>query len=304
MFYDNFESYTVTGSTFMSFSLNLTDCTPCNGSTIRWFDNNEGNALFLNNGDGSKGVRFERTSAGASYMVWTDFADSYAQNYVSLYYRFKMSTGAGVQFKGTANGNDAYDIVLSNGNLTVTGGGSTTYAENTWLELAIYTSNEAECSSVGCVKILFNGNVVSTSIPFRNTFAASGNTFDNIEQAEIFMTGLNQPVTFDLVSVTADTIAPAVWTTTGADKIVIAPNVFESSKNSSIRFMYLTNGARLQIFDLSGSLVKELGIADNSGQITFDAKDSSGQALKSGMCFTKITLPDGSTSLKKFIVVR
>ena len=76
---------------------------------------------------------------------------------------------------------------------------------------------------------------------------------------------------------------------------------YDGSANSGIIFDQLTEDCFIKIFNLAGELVRELS---GTGKITWDAKNSSGKEVASGVYIYLVTDKEGRKATGKVVVVR
>ncbi|MEI7904031.1 MAG: carboxypeptidase-like regulatory domain-containing protein, partial [Candidatus Firestonebacteria bacterium] len=93
------------------------------------------------------------------------------------------------------------------------------------------------------------------------------------------------------------------------EKVLVYPNPYRSGSgggfdSTGITFSGLTASAKIKIFTLAGALVRELEEKDNDGVYAWDASNTSGEKLASGVYLYFISDPNGNKKTGKFAVVR
>jgi len=90
------------------------------------------------------------------------------------------------------------------------------------------------------------------------------------------------------------------------DRIVVFPNPFRSDLHSDnkIYFDFLTAGARVRIFDVSGELIRELTDNNDDGFVEWGLDTSSGKKVASGIYIYLATDASGNKKVGRLGVVR
>lgn len=83
--------------------------------------------------------------------------------------------------------------------------------------------------------------------------------------------------------------------------IRIYPNPWRPSSGDKIWFSQLVPGSEVKIYTLTGELVRELKDAENTGRISWELKNSSGETVGSGI-YTCV-IADGKSKIKKKVAV-
>ena len=99
------------------------------------------------------------------------------------------------------------------------------------------------------------------------------------------------------------------------DKATVVPNPYVGSVNwerqyeDKIAFMYLPGACRIQIFSITGDLVREIKHRSGQGDAYWDLRSKNDQDVVSGLYIYKIELYDESGDVKewkvgKFLILR
>lgn len=88
-------------------------------------------------------------------------------------------------------------------------------------------------------------------------------------------------------------------------KAIAFPNPFRANLgHDQIVFDFLTAGARVRLYDVSGGLIQDFLDDNNDGQIIWDVTNQSGQKIASGIYIYLITDPAGNKETGKIGVIR